>query len=179
MLRWFWKFDAAAGDEFQARLRLSHDLVASLDLTNPLLEFSFVATGEATDFQMFETTIDLPEGIRSFDLTFRSGGSASAIGAMFIDDISATLLNVVPGDFNGDGHVDGRDFLQWQRNPNVGHLSDWQANYGIPVPLFTASSAAVPEPGAEIFLLVGIASLLARTHSDSVAQKKKNSKLGG
>jgi hypothetical protein len=36
-----------------------------------------------------------------------------------------------PGDFDGDGNVDGRDFLAWQRNPNIGNLADWQANYGM------------------------------------------------
>jgi fibronectin-binding autotransporter adhesin len=34
------------------------------------------------------------------------------------------------GDFDQDGDVDGRDFLLWQRNTNVGALSDWQENYG-------------------------------------------------
>ena len=36
-LRWFWKYDVAAGGEFRARLRLSNDGVTSLDLTNPLV----------------------------------------------------------------------------------------------------------------------------------------------
>jgi hypothetical protein len=36
----------------------------------------------------------------------------------------------LPGDFDQDGNVDGRDFLAWQRNPGVGVLSDWQGNYG-------------------------------------------------
>ncbi|TWU28343.1 hypothetical protein [Bythopirellula polymerisocia] len=147
-LRWFWKFDVAAGEEFQARLRLSDDLVTSLDLTNPLLEFNFVATGSAIDFEMFETMIELPDGVSSFDLTFISGGSANATGTMFIDDISANLVEIIPGDFNGDGFVDGADFLKWQRNPGVGNLADWQANFGAP-PLTASSiiaSSEVPEP---------------------------------
>jgi hypothetical protein len=36
-----------------------------------------------------------------------------------------------PGDFDFDGDVDGRDFLTWQRNPSIGDLADWQANYGV------------------------------------------------
>lgn len=47
------------------------------------------------------------------------------------------------GDFDGDGDVDGRDLLTWQRNPSVGDLADWQANYGDGT-LFAAT--AVPEP---------------------------------
>ncbi len=34
------------------------------------------------------------------------------------------------GDFDGDGDVDGADFLVWQRDPNVWNLSDWQNAYG-------------------------------------------------
>jgi hypothetical protein len=34
------------------------------------------------------------------------------------------------GDFDGDGDVDGRDFLLWQRNQSLGSLTDWQEQYG-------------------------------------------------
>jgi hypothetical protein len=52
---------------------------------------------------------------------------------------AASLL----GDFDADGDVDGRDFLVWQRNPSVGDLADWQANYGMGE---LSASTAVPEP---------------------------------
>jgi hypothetical protein len=70
-------------------------------------------------------------------------------GAEFIIIFS---LDVILGDFDGDGDVDGRDFLLWQRNPSVGDLADWQANYGVGA---TAglSSSVVPEPGSAILLL--------------------------
>jgi hypothetical protein len=62
-----------------------------------------------------------------------------------------------PGDFDGDGDVDGRDFLVWQRNPSVGDLADWQSNYGAGA---TAglSSSEVPEPAS--FALLGILMIL-------------------
>ncbi len=34
------------------------------------------------------------------------------------------------GDFDEDGDIDGLDFLLWQRDPNVGSLAVWEANYG-------------------------------------------------
>ena len=43
---------------------------------------------------------------------------------------TAQLPVPVPGDFNGDGIVDGTDFLLWQLDPSVGSLADWEANYG-------------------------------------------------
>jgi hypothetical protein len=66
--------------------------------------------------------------------------------------VSTLVLHAVttlPGDFDGDGDVDGRDFLIWQRNPSVGNLADWQTNYGQST-LFT--SRAVPEPSACVCL---------------------------
>jgi hypothetical protein len=57
----------------------------------------------------------------------------------------------IPGDFDGDGDVDGRDFLAWQRNPSVGDLADWQANYGAG-PL-TAASVAILEPASAVLAL--------------------------
>lgn len=58
----------------------------------------------------------------------------------------------LPGDFDFDGIVDGNDFLAWQRDPNLGSLSDWQANYGSGAPL-SASSSAVPEPSTVVMML--------------------------
>ena len=53
-------------------------------------------------------------------------------GAWGIIEFRATSI---PGDFNGDGNVDGTDFLMWQRgeasNPTSGlDLADWESNYG-------------------------------------------------
>jgi endoglucanase len=53
-------------------------------------------------------------------------------------------------DFDGDGDVDGRDFLIWQRNPDVGNLSDWQTNYGTGE---LTSAVTVPEPAAMLLMV--------------------------
>ncbi len=54
---------------------------------------------------------------------------------------------VPPGDFNSDGIVNGSDFLAWQRNPNLGNLADWKANFGQTIDGLSASRA-VPEPSS-------------------------------
>lgn len=51
----------------------------------------------------------------------------------------------LPGDFDSDGDVDGRDFLTWQRGESTtphssGDLTEWQSSYGIG--LFTAAESA-------------------------------------
>lgn len=66
-----------------------------------------------------------------------------------------------PGDFDGDGNVDGKDFLLWQRDPGIGSLADWEANYGVVASLAT-SSTAVPEPATGILLLLGTTAMLFR-----------------
>jgi hypothetical protein len=64
----------------------------------------------------------------------------------------------LPGDFDADGDVDGRDFLAWQRDPNVADLADWQNNYGMSS---LAVVAAVPEPRG-LALLIGLVFLRRR-----------------
>jgi hypothetical protein len=59
-------------------------------------------------------------------------------------DIEQDLL---PGDFDGDGDVDGLDLLVWQRNPAIGDLADWQANYGNQQ---LAAATTVPEPSTAL-----------------------------
>jgi autotransporter-associated beta strand protein len=56
----------------------------------------------------------------------------------------------VSGDFDGDGDVDGRDFLRWQRGQSPNPLSStdlqlWKDQYGTNG---LAGLAAVPEPGS-------------------------------
>lgn len=74
----------------------------------------------------------------------------------------------VPGDFNGDGYVDGNDFLVWQRGESPNQLSaadldEWKTNFGNPsltaasLPSSLAQNAAVPEPGSAAMLLVAAA----------------------
>jgi hypothetical protein len=72
--------------------------------------------------------------------------------------IATYIINAVPvllGDFDDDGDVDGRDFLEWQRGNSpspfsAADLADWQANYGVAE---LASAVSVPEPAT----LAGIA----------------------
>ncbi len=64
------------------------------------------------------------------------------------------------GDFDGDGDVDGRDFLIWQRggSPNflsAGDLTAWQTNYGVGGGPLGANSTAVPEPGSMLITAIG------------------------
>jgi hypothetical protein len=54
-----------------------------------------------------------------------------------------SVVAALPGDFDFDGDVDGRDFLVWQRDPSVGDLADWQTHYGEGL---MSAVKAVPEP---------------------------------
>jgi T5SS/PEP-CTERM-associated repeat protein len=73
-----------------------------------------------------------------------------------------TLLTVgMEGDFDGNGIVDGKDLLVWQRDPSVGPLSAWEANYGMAAPI-SAVSAAVPEPASFVLIALGLLSMGCR-----------------
>lgn len=77
-----------------------------------------------------------------------------------------TLLTVGKvGDFNGDGVVNGTDFLAWQRNPSLGELADWQEVYRQSLAT-QAEAAAVPEP-VGVPLLLGLTVTLAALRDDA------------
>lgn len=72
---------------------------------------------------------------------------------------------IQPGDFDEDGDVDGRDFMEWQRgnSPNplsAGDLSDWQNNYGTSA----LSAVSVPEPEPSCVALLIVAAGCVRLH---------------
>ncbi len=83
-------------------------------------------------------------------------------------DLSALLDlgNSTSADFDGDGDIDGADFLKWQRGetPGLGsadELVSWEQQYGGTVPPVTAA-AAVPEPSTTAMLLMLTSMLLMR-----------------
>lgn len=75
-------------------------------------------------------------------------------------EVKLLAASILPADYDLDGDVDGRDFLAWQYDANVGDLADWQNNYG--VGSLTAASLAVPEPSAIGLLLLATSATLLR-----------------
>jgi len=75
-------------------------------------------------------------------------------GAIVAGRVEVGTIGAIPGDFDGDGVVDGQDFLAWQRNPSLGNLADWEANFGSGAPLSAAVN--VPEPSAALLLCIGV-----------------------
>ena len=172
-LRWFWDYDIAPGHEFTARVRVSTSPVTSLDLTGDITEYNYTITGTSDGFEMYEALIPLLTDIRSFDITFISGGTPGATGAFFIDDISAAV--VLAGDLNGDGFV-GIDDLNivlsyWNQNVLTGDklrgdptgdgfvgIDDLNAvlgNWNVGTPPLDLADAATPEPRSIAILIVG------------------------
>jgi hypothetical protein len=185
-LRWFWKYDVDPGDEFHARLQLSTSEETGVDLVNPSLAYDFVISGETTEFEKFQTSLAIPDSIRSFDVTFFSGGTLAATGLINIDDISVSVSQFAPlaADFDEDNDVDGADFIVWQRTlggivtPGTGADGDgsgvidsgdldlWKARFGNTSGSISAAridAEHVPEPSS--LLMLGIALTAGRSHA--------------
>ena len=107
----------------------------------------------STDSEIFHydlntgTTTQLTDDEYEDGLVVLSG--SNVVWVVFDGDTTEIFLATLalPGDFGGDGDVDGADFLAWQCNPGLGSLSDWQANYGQPPGSSADSSANVPGAG--------------------------------
>jgi hypothetical protein len=82
----------------------------------------------------------------------------------------------LPGDFNFDGSVDGKDFLEWQLDPSVGSLADWQTNYGGIAPI-SASSTAVPEPMTIMLFGLSCLTLLRQRLGHQLGHRRISSRI--
>jgi hypothetical protein len=88
----------------------------------------------------------------------------------------AVVDEVATGDFDGDGDIDGRDFLAWQRgeSPNPfssGDLELWQAEYGSGS---LVAAAMVPEPNTAWLLALALIRLLAPCRVRDSVRAAKN-----
>lgn len=107
-------------------------------------------------------------GIDLSDFGFAEGASLTAgtnvifFGGTTIDPVEVLGLKEpvtnIPGDFDGDGVVDGQDFLLWQRgastngNMDLTDLANWRDNYGVGA---VAAATPIPEPSGLALLLLG------------------------
>ncbi|QEG35965.1 PEP-CTERM sorting domain-containing protein [Bythopirellula goksoeyrii] len=101
--------------------------------------------------------LDLDQTMGRFSVVTQDFGPIPELDEWrFGTELRDVMVQALPGDFDLDGDVDGADFLMLQRNPSIGNLAEWQANYGTPN-LLAESRAAVPEPATVLLLLVGFA----------------------
>lgn len=128
-------------------------------LTTSLTAFSSLAAGSTNSFLASIDTSAEGTFSASYTLNFSDEDlpGATGLGAMTL-----TLSGIVEaaavetGDFDGDGDIDGRDFLVWQRGESFDPFSSsdlelWQAEYDAPP---VVASVAVPEPSSVLCLLV-------------------------
>jgi autotransporter-associated beta strand protein len=94
--------------------------------------------------------------------------TSSQLSGTGLLQVLSTETPLLPGDFDGDGDVDGLDLLIWQNTPAASppkteRFTLWEANFGNPFANPTASptAAAVPEPGSLALLLAVVLSPLA------------------
>ena len=69
----------------------------------------------------------------------------------------------IPGDFDGDGDVDGKDFLEWQRGESPNQLSAedlplWVDQFGTTSTL--SLSATIPEPATLLLAMFGLSAIV-------------------
>lgn len=90
-----------------------------------------------------------------FLLVFNFGLNASVFSTA-VDEFAALLAPGIDGDFDGDGRVEGADFLAWQRGPGSALvLEDWKGNFGSVEAGQAAAAAPIPEPAAAVLMAVG------------------------
>jgi hypothetical protein len=141
------------GDAFQ---NLSSALfTVHYKAANSRLDFYIDGELQLEDFQA-------TAGDGNYDLVFAQlrGGAVSPNRDTFKNLTIGVLGTSIGGDFDGNGVVDGNDFLKWQRDGlSATDLAIWEANYGRTNPTFvpiSASTSVVPEPSGCSLLLFAI-----------------------
>jgi hypothetical protein len=134
----------------------------------PLLDVSGAVIADSrASFDVLAAVEAWQDGEPNFGLSIQAETTDNGWSILWLGSSSPPQLVIeyaegsvgTEGDFDGDGDVDGRDFLAWQRGESPSPLSaddlaQWQAAYN--GGSLTASATAVPEPTACAIVLVGL-----------------------
>lgn len=147
---------SGTADALYDRLIVDGMLAAGGTLDVALVGYSPVA-GDSFDVLDFSSVI----GSFTLGLPTLDTGLIWDTSALMSDGLLSVVADVgVGADFDGDGDVDGRDFLIWQRgeSPRPGSAEDlalWQDQYGNQGELGAAT--VVPEPSSLVLLALLLA----------------------
>ena len=121
------------------------------------------------DFDLVNDSNSSAHGVRGGDWTAPVSGLVSLVrhsdGHPFFRYLNvgfrvASIAGLAPTRaFDSEIDVDDFDFLAWQQNPNLGSLSDREANYELPV---ATSATTISEPASMTLAVVIIAISNAR-----------------
>ena len=86
------------------------------------------------------------------------------VGGTDFTQVSTGIVGT-PGDFNGDGNVDGFDLIKWQRGESPSQLSasdyqDWEMNF-VTLSGPAVAAATIPEPSSVVLVALGCLALAA------------------
>ena len=137
---------------------IDYDLQSQVD--NVSVSISSATIGTVTHTLSSDISGMTPDGFFVHNPGSFEGGQGNVF---MLDDIVWTEAAAgTPGDVDGDGDVDGADFLQIQRtDPSA--IPTWETNYGDGNSL--AALSVVPEPSTCLLLLLGTAALACRRRS--------------
>ena len=154
------RFDVIGVDSTGAevRQRLGVSQLVSSDISNnaySTFSTSLTVPATVTDDNNGAVSVGSPTQINAVLFFFGTNGAPSY--SLYFDEFSIVNQNISAGDFNGNGTVDGSDFLYWQRgfSPrplSQSDLTDWQDEYGLPV-VAASSVSSVPEPTTAVIVL--------------------------
>ncbi len=165
--------DIGEGTMFEPTVETGYDYLLQLQ------EFTGVSYGEAELELIFQLYRARKEFAGNGTKQALLEQASQLLSNLEVEQARAIIDSVLtPGDFNGDGNVDGRDFLLWQRQVgqtgyyplqqkeadtnadgivDAADLALWHQYYGYVNPLSGLSAGfAIPEPASFSVLLVGL-----------------------
>ncbi|MDC0936190.1 PEP-CTERM sorting domain-containing protein [Pirellulales bacterium] len=164
-----WLIPADSALEAMDNIFVQLDIIGQTTFSTGFATGATVARDTWSSYTVTGTIPNGTTGVRGFfsisDNGFEAGAPDTVGNAIaYLDNLRFETIEGTPGDFNGDGSVNGFDFVQeWQRNlGDAASFADWEGNYGAVPVAAAAAVAGVPEPGSILLLAMGSLGLWVR-----------------